>query len=270
MQSFTRPRFSAFILAGLQFVSVSALRAEPKPEMMNVMVRSGIDLADKQRRDQDPDYAREGSRRPRLFLLGSVREAKNGIKLTYDVDAVAIAAELKRKLIAQGFRPVGPGEVPQTVITAEFGMGRLPNPYSDENAETVMPDGSRQRLHLDDKAYNNLSDSDRFTAWRDFSIDPTRQKAIVADFPQLIIQVRAWQYPPPADPKKKPVMLWMTTMHVDDPEHVNLNQIYKVLLAKGAPYFDQPIERGHEVVIDTGIPEGQVKIGKAEVVPERR
>ncbi|MDB6094782.1 MAG: hypothetical protein JWM32_2344 [Verrucomicrobia bacterium] len=255
-------------MAILLMVVVHSLAGSVAAERsMEVAVRSGIDMADKRKRDKDPAYARDGQRRPRVFLLGSVRESKDGIKLPYLVDAAAIAAELKRKLISQGFRPIRPGETPETVITAEYGMGRLPNPYSDENAGTIPLGGTRpERMHLDDKAYNNLSDSDILTEWRDLSLDPNRTKAVRADAPELIIQVRAWKYPPPANPKKKPTMLWMTTMHVDDPEHRNLNQIYKELLAKGSPYFDQHIERGHELILDTGIPEGTVKIGEPTVV----
>lgn len=240
-------------------------------ENMAVAVRAGIDLDDKHRRDKDPASAADSRRRPRVFLLGSVTEARNGTKLEYPVDGVAIAAEVKRVLIAQGFRPVAVGEKPQTVLTVEYGMGRLPNPYSDENTASVDPTtGKLVRMHLDDKAYNNLSDSDIFTPWRDFSDDPNRRKAIQADQPQLIIQIRAWKYPPPPNPKKKPTMLWMTTMHVDDPEHRDLNQVYKVLLAQGAPYFDRHIDRGREVVVDTGIPEGQVKIGHIKVVDDKK
>ena len=30
-------------------------------------------------------------------------------------------------------------------------------------------------------------------------------------------------------------MLWMTTMNVDDPDHRDLNEIYRKMLAVGAP-----------------------------------
>ena len=38
------------------------------------------------------------------------------------------------------------------------------------------------------------------------------------------------------------------------------------MLATGAPYFDQHIAVEHEVVINTALPEGHVKVGSPEVV----
>jgi hypothetical protein len=58
----------------------------------------------------------------------------------------------------------------------------------------------------------------------------------------------------------------MTTMHVDDPDHRDLNEIAPKLLASGAPFFDRPIDREQEVVISRPVREGQVKVGTPEVV----
>ena len=78
--------------------------------------------------------------------------------------------------------------------------------------------------------------------------------------------MKAWKYSP--DPKQKLKLLWMTTMEVDDPDHRDLNEIYQKLLAAGAPHFDHPIDREHEVVIDTAVPEGHVKVGRPEVIDD--
>ncbi len=105
-----------------------------------------------------------------------------------------------------------------------------------------------------------------------------RQGPMDTDRPEdkLFIQVRAWQYPPPADPKKMTKLLWITTMIVDDPDHRDLNLISEQMLAKGAFYFDRHINRDDDVVINTvsGFrgngppPEGQVKVGPVEVVKD--
>jgi hypothetical protein len=59
----------------------------------------------------------------------------------------------------------------------------------------------------------------------------------------------------------------MTTIYVDDPDHRDLNVIAEKMLATGAPYFDRHIDREKEVVINTALPEGHVKVGAPEVVP---
>lgn len=58
----------------------------------------------------------------------------------------------------------------------------------------------------------------------------------------------------------------MTTMNIDDPDHIDLNAVAAKLLAAGAPYFDKPIAREHDVVINTALPEGHVNVGTPEVV----
>lgn len=58
----------------------------------------------------------------------------------------------------------------------------------------------------------------------------------------------------------------MTTMHVDDPEHRDLNEISTKMLAAGVPYFDTHVARESEVVINTALPEGRVNVGTPEVV----
>jgi hypothetical protein len=76
--------------------------------------------------------------------------------------------------------------------------------------------------------------------------------------------VRAWEYDP--DLAKKQKMVWMTTMHVDDPEHRDLNEISTKMLAAGAHYFDRRIGVEKEVVVAAAVPEGHVKVGTPEVV----
>jgi len=242
---------AALLLAG-------GARAQPSPPGMIIGVRSGIDGAEKDKRDHDTAYAKDRAKHPRLFLLARVQEEKNGQRLVRPVNAIAVAKELTRQLEAQGFLPVQPNQKPEMVITVKYGRGLLPNPYTDGEL-----DGEGNR----DKQRTNLSNSDGISVWASHDhfvgLEEKRQRA---RYETLIIQVRAWKYLPPADPKKKEELLWMTTMHVDDPEHRDLNEISAKMLAAGAPYFDTHVGRESEVVINTALPEGHVNVGAPEVV----
>ncbi len=87
---------------------------------------------------------------------------------------------------------------------------------------------------------------------------------------KLAIGVQAWEYPPGKDPKHRVKLLWKTTAYVDDGEHRDLNTISLKMLESAAPYFDQHIQREHEVVVNIPssreLPEGHVKVGTPEVV----
>jgi hypothetical protein len=91
-------------------------------------------------------------------------------------------------------------------------------------------------------------------------------KAAAQDVEKLMIQVRAWKYPPPADPKKKAQLVWMTTMYTGDPDHIDLNLVMPKLLAAGAPHFNQHLDRENPVIINTALPDGHVNVGPPEVV----
>jgi hypothetical protein len=228
-------------------------RAQQGTPALEIGVRSGIDLNEHHKRKADVVYAQDISRHASIYLLASVSPHPSIGPLIREVNALAIAKELNRQLVAHGFRPVEPGRKPQIVITVEYGRGWLPNPYSESDAG---------------KVHNNLTNSDKFQPWPiseifpSLAIETKRQKAAEE---KLIIQVRAWRYTP--DPKDEPQLLWMTTMNVDDPDHRDLNEIYRKMLAAGAPHFDQPIDHDDEVVV-TEVPEGHVKVGPVEVVKD--
>ncbi len=222
---------------------------------MDIGVRSGIDLEENQKRKKDPAYGRDSSRHANIYFLAAVTPHPSVGALVREVDAIAIAKELDRQLQAHGFVPVRPDHPPQIVITAEYGRGWLPNPYADDSTGAD---------------HNNLTNRDPvMPPWFLKELFPSlgeEMKRQRADEEMLIIQVKAWQYP--IEPKKKPKLLWMTSMHVDDPDHRDLNDIYKKLLAAGAPHFDRPVERDKEVVVDSRVPEGQVKVGTPTVVED--
>ncbi len=239
---------------------LATLPARAQSEVgMDINVRAGVDNAEQVRRDQDPAYAKDPAQRLRVYFLARVQEEKTEERLVKPVDAVAIAKELTSQLAARGFRPVQPGQKPEMVITVKYGRGFVPNPYLDSNNILF---GDLQKQHT------NLSNSDPVAPWQMHDsyvgLEEKRQRS---RYEKLIIQVRAWKYPPPPDPKQKTELLWMTTMYVDDPQHRDLNTIAAKMLATGAPYFDQHIAVEHEVTINTALPEGRVKVGSPEVVP---
>lgn len=247
-----KPRLLPLLAAVLLLSPVA--RAQENTTNLDIGVRSGIDLDEHHKRKADVIYAKDISRHASIYLLASVMPHPSIGSLIREVNAIAIAKELNRQLVAHGFREVEPGSKPQIVITVEYGRGWLPNPYSDDDVG---------------KVHNNLTNSDKFHAWPISEIFPSlsnemnRQKA---DQEKLIIQVRAYRYTP--DPKEDPQLLWMTTMNVDDPDHRDLNEIYQKMLAAGAPHFDQPIDHDHELIVVDKVPEGHVKIGPVELVKD--
>jgi hypothetical protein len=244
---------SRVILTAALLATLSA-RAQQDTATMEIGVRSGVDTGEDSKRRHDPTYAEDITRHANIYLLASVLPHPSIMPLVKPVDAIAIAKDLNRLLVTLGFHPVQADQKPEIVITVEYGRGWLPNPYNDNNFG---------------KVHNNLTDSDPLSAWPlheiFFSLS-TKVKEESMEEEKLIIQVKAWKYSP--DPKQKLKLLWMTTMEVDDPDHRDLNEIYQKLLAAGAPHFDHPIDREHEVVINTAVPEGHVKVGRPEVIDD--
>jgi len=228
---------------------------------MDVNIRSGIDRAEQARREKDPAYAQDASKRKRLYFLAHIQEEKNGFKLMKPVDAMALARQLNEALAKQGFRAIKPGEVPDIIITVKYGVGNPPNPYTGykEPGRPDLSDSGTNGLVVDHKTYVGLEEKrQRVSA----QVGPD----IMMSTPKLLMEVRAWEYPPPQDPKKREKLLWLTTMYVDDPDHRDLNQISEKMLAKAAPYFDHHLDRESDVHIRVPLPEGHVKVGTPEVV----
>ena len=250
------------LLLGLIFVrSLAGATEQSTPPELAIDVRSGIDQAEKSKRDHDPEYARNASHRLRLFLLARVSEEKSTDKLIKPVDAFSIAREVRRQLKAQGFREVGPNQRPEIIITVKYGRGQLmSNPYIDlDNLSVGDPRKWGQR--------SNLSDGDRPGTQMHAREIGREERIQAASAEKLIIQVRAWAYPPPVNPREKEHLLWMTNINIGDPDHIDLNVVAAKMLEAGAPYFDKPIAREHDVIINTTLPEGRVNVGTPQVVP---
>jgi hypothetical protein len=230
---------------------------------MQIGVRSGIDPAEKAKRDQDSVYARNRAKYGQVYVLASVKEETWESKLIKPVDALAMAKEVKRQLQNQGFREAGPKEKPDIVITVRYGRGTMPDPYINPD---FLPITDTRKFTASQRV--GLSDDDPVNYFQVHEVFVGIDAKIAAlDEEKLAIQIRAWKYPPPADPKQKAELAWMTTMYADDPDHRDLNLIMPQLLAAGAPYFNRHLDREHPIEINTALPEGHVNVG-APVVGE--
>ncbi len=245
-------RLHPLLLTGALLFTLT-VRAQESSTTLDINVRSGVNWDEQQKRDHDPAYGPD-AKRGRNFYLVRVSEEKTGERLVRPIDARALAQQVAAQLEAHGFHAIRPGQKPEIVITVKYGRGLLSNPYT--NSE-------------DDKEHTGLSDTGGMQIW------PTHEhfvglneKLIRMSYEKLFVQVRAWEYPPPANPKKKEKLLWMTTMFVDDPDHRDLNQIAGKMLEQGAPYFDRHIGREQEVIINTAAPAGHVNVGPVEVVKD--
>lgn len=256
--------YSTLSLLLISVFSLVTARAQSTSPELTIDVRSGIDQAEKDKRDHDPVYASDASRRLRRFFLARVSEEKTEEKLIKPVDARYLAREVTRQLEAQGFHAVGPNQKPEIIVTVKYGRGWLmSNPYVDR--DNLRPGDPRKTGQV-----SNLSDSDRPGPEFHYREVGREGKMQVASLEKLIIQVRAWEYPPPADPKKKEKLLWLTNMNIDDPDHIDLNTVAAKMLEAGAPYFDKPIAREHDVMVSTAMPAGHVTVGTPEVVDPGR
>jgi len=223
---------------------------------LDVNIRSGVDRAEQARRAKDPGYAQDASKRKRLYFLAHIRWENNGKNLEKPVDANAMAKQVNDVLQAQGFHPVKPGQIPDVVITVVYGRGVPPNP--------LLNPREPGRPYLSDSPINSVFPDQKQYVGREEKIQRVRNQE------KLMIEVRAWEYPPPKDPKKMEKLVWLTTMYVDDPDHRDLNEISAKMLADGAPYFDHHLDRENEVLIRNPPPDGHVKVGSPEVVPEAK
>lgn len=248
---------------GLVVLPLGSAYAQTAPEM-TIGVRSGIDLAEKARREKDSAYAQDDRQHLRRYLLASITEVKNPDKLVKPVNAKAIADELNKVLRTQGFRPIGPREKPEIVITVLYGRGMLLSPYMDPDLYPAEDwrHGQRAPLNLSNSVPVGLVTHEKFVGLEAANQEVNDEK--------LAIQVSAMKYPPPSNPKKKPELLWRTIMYADDPAHRDLNLIMPKLLASGAPFFDKHLARENEVKLFTPVPDGHVNVGSPEVVTEKK
>jgi hypothetical protein len=242
----------------LAIALLAPLAVRAQTNGLDVNIRSGIDRDEYARREKDPAYAQDASKRKRLYFLAHIQEEKNGFTLAHPVDARALAKQLDQALQAQGFHPIKPGQIPDIIVTMKYGQGVPPNPFTGfkEPGRPDLSDSGTNGFVVDHKTYVGLEEKSQRVSARG-----------LLDRGKLIMEVRAWEYPPPKDPTQKEKLLWLTTMYVDDPDHRDLNAIAEKMLAQAAPYFDHHLDRESDLHIRTDQPDGHVKVGTLEVVP---
>lgn len=187
----------------------------------------------------------------KVYGIASIKEVPSASKLLKQVDEARLVQELRSQLNARGFTEITPQQKPDVVLTVLYGRGWLRNPYLkgtilDEDSEAVPV----ATILLPDQAMRQ-----RETGYE--------AKVQAAQQEKLFIRVTAWKYP--EIPKEKPAELWKTTMVVDDPDHRDLNQITRQMLAAGADYFDRTIKDG-EVRVNSATPPGRVILGPTKIL----
>jgi hypothetical protein len=240
-----------FLAVGM--VLTAPLPAQQNTGELNVGVRTKVEPAvfPKERKA----LVAQGGRQ--LYAILQVQQRGSIAKLAQPVDAEMIAREVSRQLDLRGFRRTQPKQKPDIVITAEYGRDVLPNPYQGE-ARTDDGMSSAPTVTLNGDALGQLMRQ------KEFGMEEKIQRA---SYEKLFIEVKAWKYP--SSPQEKPRVMWVATMAVDDPDHRDLNAVYKDMLAAGAPYFDREATEP-EVEVFKPLPEGNVKIGTpTEVAPPK-
>ena len=97
-----KPPLLAWLAAVLLFFPL--VRAQENTTALDISVRSGIDVDEHRKRKHDLAYARDISKHQNIYLLASVSPHPSVAALIKEVDAIAIARELNRQLVAHGFK----------------------------------------------------------------------------------------------------------------------------------------------------------------------
>jgi hypothetical protein len=256
------------IALGASLMPIAALAQQGSNDLA-VGVRTQLD---RQRKIWDGTHLHRLENAPehgKVYAILMIQPTKSKVKLMKPVNAAAIRDELVRQLEAHDYHHVQPNQKPDILISVIYGRSWLPNPYYTDKID-VDNMGPEDEPFLADPSNpatvgptGVVVDNPNLAAR--ISLPSVKYKVTKATFEKLFILVRAFKYPPPADPKKKPEVLWVTTMFVDDPDHLDLNVVCKQMLEAGAPYFDREI-KDEEVEIWKPLPEGHVKVGAPEVV----
>ena len=223
----------------------------------------------------------------KIYGILSVKEVKAEHRLIRAVNENAIIELLSAEMNKNGFKLYAPGTRPDIVITVSYGRGELTNPYikgggeqggsstigaatSAANAESAESAVSHTTYGQQGPAGND-SGATAVTITGGFAtqlmderspgFEAKLQKAAQE---KLYLRVVAWAYPNGPEA----IMLWKTTIVVDDPDHRDLNAIAAAMLEAGAPYFDKEI-REREADIFKPLPNTQIKLGTPEVVPPK-
>lgn len=188
-------------------------------------------------------------------------------KMIKPVDAYKLQDLVRGELAKRGFQEVPKGAKPAILLTVQYGRSWMRNPYFgtaqsvSENAPLVGGAGDQINAAKPVQTQSiDMGDAHTLMRLQENGVEPKAQKA---QYEKLCIKITAWDYPTAQKAKAK--QLWNTIMVVDDPDHLDLNEIAEKMLEAGSPYFDQEI-KDEEVAVFKPLPDGHVHIGNPAVV----
>jgi len=229
----------------LLFTAARSLQADEPAAALNIDVRSEVD-------QRWHGIHKDGAiAHGKIYALASIKEAPAVEKLVRPVDEAKLLQLLRAELNRRGFTEVTAGQKPEVVLTVLYGRGWLRNPYLKGLVVDEMTD-----------AVTTVSIvlPEHFIRLRQPGYESKLQ---AAQNEKLFIRVTAWKYP--ETPKEKPADLWKTTMVIDDPDHRDLNQVLREMLAAGSGYFDHQIDE-EEIRINSATKEGRVILAPMEIL----
>jgi hypothetical protein len=257
-------RAQAFLACGALFTLSVTDAAGGAPA--EVGIRSAV--TESHARSSDPAGFTHGPEAGPIYFIATSQQISGDTLLRPPVNVDTLLRQVRHALNSRGYRSMEKGQRPDLVFTVEYGRDWLDNPFLEGTRDLPPRVGASSATPV-----NGTGGGLEHLPHHDLTGAPTHlmsqlevgreakiQKALSE---KLFIRLNAWQFQ--ADAKAQPKLLWVTTMVVDDPEHVDLNAVSTSMLAAGAPFFGREIRDG-EVSVPTPVPEGHVKLGATRVV----
>lgn len=218
---------------------------------LNIAVRSTVDQPFKGWRKAK---IREHGK---IYRIAALDQAPSDANLVRPVDQPGLLLSLREILQQRGYREAIPDESPEIVLTVLYGRGALSNPYATDMVDgPPMSESGLAGMHV--TTYLGAMPV-QLAKSREFDFEAKLQQASLE---KLFIRISAWALPQQGREKTgkksaKATLLWATTMNIDYPDQMDLNQVHRAMLAAGAPYFDRKMEQ-EQTYVSATMHEGQV------------
>ncbi|MEI6107865.1 MAG: DUF4136 domain-containing protein [Opitutae bacterium] len=243
LPTLTAPRLVVVVL----LVTAARLMAETAstPATVSIDVRSSVD-------QRWAGIHKGGAiKHGKLYGIAAITETPSEEKLVKPVNQARLIRQLRAELSLRGYVEISAGQKPDVILTVHYGRGFLRNPYTE--GMMLADDGGPAPVAT-------IIMPDQIFRQKDGDFELKLQSAQAE---KLFLRITAWKFP--AQPREKPAQLWQTTMLVDDPRHLDLNQVTGEMLAAGADYFDRQIDR-EEVQINRETKETRVIVNPLKVL----
>lgn len=250
-----------FAARALRLVALGALFSWPtylvRAEVteLRVGVRASVDYTGMKK--PTDEQLQQAKTHQRVYVIAQVKEMEapgKSDKLVKPVNQLALANELRKTLAKNGYvEASAQGPKPEIVLLVDYGRGWLPNIYLGEATQTDSIAGISTYV----PSFKQLMDQ---------KTPGYEEKIQRAGYEKLVIVVTAFKYP--SGPKEKPQRLWKTIMHVDDPDHRDLNVMMTEMFNAGGAFFGQLNEKEAEVW--KPLPEGRVILGETKVIEDAK